>query len=322
MEGFGFKFWTSHSPYIENKDYNSPLNYCLFFFVTTIIIYSVGVAQYVFRYFPPIRNNFPMKHVEFTDLCSITNISILMFDESFHGYYIHGRSPYGQAEVSTEMLKLALEFESSGKAHMRGISETDPELQTFEIFIPMKLMSHYRMDFMQEVEQGIQNKNTENTQLYNTVQRTLHRSPAIPVGLNLEDLEISRRVMNKIMMQYVEQVRMNPSLYIRDRSWIQRLLNRAPKKELNSAVPIMFKDNWGAFSSTMLMGMDFDFLMLDVVIITFMERETQRHPDVTSREILAVLIAFVLDHMLFWLRRYFGRRNLSKHTLADEAFLI
>lgn len=84
----------------------------------------------------------------------------------------------------------------------------------------------------------------------------------------------------------------------------------------------MFRDKWGAFSNTMLMGMDFDFLMLDVVIITFMERETHRHPDVTSREILAVMIAFVLDHLLFWMRRYFGRRNLSKHTLADEAFLI
>jgi len=80
--------------------------------------------------------------------------------------------------------------------------------------------------------------------------------------------------MNKIMMKYVEQVRMEPTLYIKERTWIQRLLNKAPKEELNLGKPIMFKDHWGAFSNTMLMGMDFDFLMLDVVIITFMERET------------------------------------------------
>lgn len=123
MEGFGLKYWTSHSPDLDFEDINSPLNYTLHFFVTTLVIYGVGILQYVFWYFPTIRNKFPMKHVEFTDLCSITNISILMFDESFHGYYIHGRSPFGQAEVSNEMLKMALEFESSGKAHMRGISE-------------------------------------------------------------------------------------------------------------------------------------------------------------------------------------------------------
>lgn len=128
--------------------------------------------------------------------------------------------------------------------------------------------------------------------------------------------------MNKIMMKYVEQVRMSPNMYIRDRSWVQRLLNRAPSSDLDQNKPVMFKDNWGAYSNTMLMGMDWDFLMLDCVIITFMERETIRDPIVKSRVILAVLVAFILDHILFWMRGYFGRRNLSKHTLADEAFLI
>lgn len=70
----------------------------------------------------------PLPHVSFMDLCSISNISVIMFDESFHGYYIHGRSPYGQAEVSSEQMQLALEFEASGKGHMRGMQEDSPEL--------------------------------------------------------------------------------------------------------------------------------------------------------------------------------------------------
>jgi hypothetical protein len=32
----------------------------------------------------------------------------------------------------------------------------------------------------------------------------MHRPPAIPVGLDIESLETGRRVMNKIMMKYVE----------------------------------------------------------------------------------------------------------------------
>jgi hypothetical protein len=51
-----------------------------------------------------------------------------MFDTSFHGYYIHGRSPFGQAEVSAQSLEMALEFESTGKAHMRGMTEQLPDL--------------------------------------------------------------------------------------------------------------------------------------------------------------------------------------------------
>jgi len=116
---------------------------------------------------------------------------------------------------------------------------------------------------------------------------------------------------------------MEPNMYIRDRNCFYRLLNKAPTEVINSKnTMIMFKDRWGAFVNTMLMGMDFDFLMLDVLIITFMDRETRRHPDVPSRVALAIMMAYTVDNLLFWMMNYLGRRNLSKHTLTDEAFLI
>jgi len=70
----------------------------------------------------------PLKKEEVVDLCSICNISLLLFDNTFHGYYIHGRSPYGQSEVSTHDLKRALEFESEGRAQMRGLVKENPSL--------------------------------------------------------------------------------------------------------------------------------------------------------------------------------------------------
>lgn len=154
------------------------------------------------------------------------------------------------------------------------------------------------------------------------MQRTWNRAPAIPVGMQMQELETGKRVMNKIMMKYIEQVRMDPNMHIRDRSWFQRMLNRAPDDVVNMSKPVLFKDHWGAFSKTLMMGMDFDFLMMDVVILCFMDRETIRHPDVTSRVCLAVMMAFIVNHLLYWIRDYLGRRNLSKHTLADEAFLL
>ena len=68
----------------------------------------------------------------------------MMFDNNFHGYYIHGRSPFGQAEVSAQSLEMALEFESTGKAHMRGMTEQLPDLQTFEIFMSQELLENYK----------------------------------------------------------------------------------------------------------------------------------------------------------------------------------
>ena len=77
-------------------------------------MYAIGVIQYGLRYLVKFR--MPLKVEDMVDLCSVCNISMLMFDNSFHGYYVHGRSPYGQAEVSSEILRKALEYESSGKA--------------------------------------------------------------------------------------------------------------------------------------------------------------------------------------------------------------
>lgn len=112
MEGFGVKYWSTHDPNLTRTDLSSPENYPLNFFVTAIVIYAIGVIQYAIKYMCKFK--FPLKYEEFVDLCSIVNISVLMFDETFHGYYIHGRSPYGQAETSTKKLRLALESEGKG----------------------------------------------------------------------------------------------------------------------------------------------------------------------------------------------------------------
>jgi hypothetical protein len=39
---------------------------------------------------------------------------------------------------------------------------------------------------------------------FNSVQKAMARSPSLPNGLQLDDLESKKRQMNKIMMKYVE----------------------------------------------------------------------------------------------------------------------
>lgn len=93
MEGLGWKYLATYDPDLTTKNYNSPMNYPLHFFVTTVVIYAIGTIQYLLRYI--IKFRVPLKIEEITDLCSICNLSLLIFDETFHGYYVHGRSPYG-----------------------------------------------------------------------------------------------------------------------------------------------------------------------------------------------------------------------------------
>jgi len=84
----------------------------------------------------------------------------------------------------------------------------------------------------------------------------------------------------------------------------------------------MFKDFYGEFSKAFSMGMDFDYMMLDVLILTAVEAAIKNSTTIASKIMLGVLIAYLVDSFLFWLRRYLGKRNLSRHTLVDDAFLI
>ena len=84
---------------------------------------------------------FPLKVDEFTDLCSVSNISVFILHDALHGYYVHGKSPYyGLADLNAEDLKRALDMEKEGGGTTRGLILGDrTALQTFEIFIPVEM---------------------------------------------------------------------------------------------------------------------------------------------------------------------------------------
>jgi hypothetical protein len=78
MEGIGWRYLSTHDPELKNEKMNSPENFVLNFFVTTIVMYVIAIVQYVWAYL--IKFRVPLKIEEFTDLCAICNISVLMFD--------------------------------------------------------------------------------------------------------------------------------------------------------------------------------------------------------------------------------------------------
>lgn len=47
MEGIGWRYLSTHDPELRNQKMNSPENYVLNFFVTAIIIYVIGIVQYI-----------------------------------------------------------------------------------------------------------------------------------------------------------------------------------------------------------------------------------------------------------------------------------
>lgn len=56
---------------------------------------------------------------QFVDLCTLANMSILLFDEHMHGYYIHAQAPWGTSDIPLDWLQKELHAEANGQ-HPRG----------------------------------------------------------------------------------------------------------------------------------------------------------------------------------------------------------
>ena len=133
--------------------------------------------------------------------------------------------------------------------------------------------------------------------------------------------------MNKLFMRCIETVRNDPKKYIKERGAlnIDRLMNRPPIKDLEEGNPVLFKDKWYSFGKLFLMGLDWDFVMLDCCVCSFIIQTTIYPPHTESlnvRLLLGVLVSYILDHILFYIRNTLSKRSLAKHTLVDDKFLF
>ena len=116
-------------------------------------------------------------------------------------------------------------------------------------------------------------------------------------------------------------MRLEPRQYVRERSSFARWLGFQPGVA-DTEIPVLYKDRWFSFSSFILCGLDFDFLMLDALMITFIDIVAASDLNLRHRLMLGVLLAYIVDSILIHMRKYFGRRNIASHTLADERFLV
>lgn len=149
---------------------------------------------------------------------------------------------------------------------------------------------------------------THNNKTYNqnSVQQVLYRQKALPAGIELAKLQDPGVFINRMMQGYIENARIDSKQYIRDRGALSRWLGLMPNVRTIEA-PIMYKDPWMGFSQYLLCGLDFDFLMLNVLIISGINAIAMNDAKLVSRIILGVLIAYIIDSILKWLRSYYGR---------------
>jgi hypothetical protein len=147
MVGQGWQYASLYDADVDFDDSRSPESIGIKFFIFTLTIIVTGSVLYIIRY--AFIFIFPLKYMDFVDLCAVANVSLFIFDERLHGYYIHGESPANSSDVTIDKLKFALDNEGEGNMAQRGLIKTSPKLQTFEFFLPLAEREYFEKVFIE-----------------------------------------------------------------------------------------------------------------------------------------------------------------------------
>ena len=142
----GFEYLTTTDPgrrfsVDEATEYVGEQSHLLRFAVAVLLYMSIAFVQWLFFAF--IYERFlgdPFG--DFIDLCSMANVSVIVFHSKLYGYYLHGRSVHGRSD--TDMLEMHEQFkrEEDDLCGKRGL-EPNSERQTFEVMVTRKFRATY-----------------------------------------------------------------------------------------------------------------------------------------------------------------------------------
>jgi len=136
--GIAFSMWSGTGTLFSSKN----VHYAF---------YNTGLIQYLF-YTLIYQRSIEDRILNFIDLCSVSNISVLILADNLYGYYIHGLSPHGTTDVNVKDMIVNLGRESKQMSGTRGLEAKSDE-QTFIVRIDRRLRMEYeRLLFTYQVK--------------------------------------------------------------------------------------------------------------------------------------------------------------------------
>ncbi|XP_074864667.1 meckelin-like [Carettochelys insculpta] len=251
---------------------------------------AVGIAQVVF--FVGLYERFGEDKIhQFVDLCSVSNVSVFILTHRCYGFYIHGRSVHGHADVGMDAMHACLQKEEENLCPRRGL-EANSDIQTFEVLLTDRVR-----------------------QLYDKITQPLMEGPrGERIGVNLHEQRLrSYYTLNRFLSSFLEHAYRDMDYNVKDKSFLERIMDMEFQEPLD--VSVLFTDASASFSRTLFYSNELTLLLFDTLLFSVVDLGTQDF-------VLAAVITFAVQKLVKMLRHELGRRNLAAKTLVDKQFLI
>ena len=295
----------------------APINFVLRNFIASILVLaSVSIELVVVKI---LQIWLPLKKTEFMDLCSVSNISVFILDEYLHGYYIHGLSPFLKADVNYDELFGYLNQEGTGAVRSRGLENDNIEEhnknQSYEMFLSHVMRTIYDgLYIIQTESMMIKGVNAQNYFKKSKLGRRLFRN-----FINFEkDQTLLDNYMNNQLKSKLELVSSNVMMYIKDKTFCQRIMgytiNNSGLQQINAPDLLFYRDYGQNFDDLLFCGMEWEWFIMDLFIF-------QLFMMVLDDDFISMMITYLIDNLLYYIRCYLGDNNVAKKAVVDDRFL-
>ncbi|KAI8924515.1 Meckelin [Entophlyctis helioformis] len=248
------------------------------------------------------------KLLQYIDILSLANVSLVLFDTPSHGYYIHGRSVHAVADTNMEELNGFLRKEANDMVPRRGLQDTHQ--QSFEVFVTLKTRA--TLDKLYEKRTASPAETIRTNRMVNrlTIYDAGGGGPSAPIKPASEPMLKQYKQINKFLKSFLDQNLKDVPYTIRERTYFERFLTSPDPSEGN----VFFPNELG-FARSLLYGLEMHMLLAYAFLFAFADL-------VTGKPVQAAVAVWIVDSVLVFLRRHFGEMNLSQKTLLDWKFLV
>ncbi|KAG5501356.1 hypothetical protein JKF63_03168 [Porcisia hertigi] len=288
--------------------------------VDTFCWVAVALVMYLLEY--QIYHRFVVVHPlqAFVDLCSVSNISIIILLEQQWGFYIHGESIHAHADVSMEEFQNNLFLEAQGNLPVRGLGGQS-KCQSFEVHLGPYTRQYLYMCYMElhlEHQRSLgKHERAINTGQWHYLSFLLGFSRK-PCVYSQTALAIRDRI-NNAFQQSVRRAESTLLVKFVLQKWLDFPPNvmymNGPQRGDNGGKDLFFIDDVQSYGRAFMCGLDFDLFVLYAALFAAI--------DASLHNIcVAMVLAFVVEVIVHFYRIREGLVNLSQKTMIDYRFFI
>uniref|UniRef100_A0AAZ3QAM4 Meckelin n=1 Tax=Oncorhynchus tshawytscha TaxID=74940 RepID=A0AAZ3QAM4_ONCTS len=298
LEVVGFSSLALRDPWSDlqrpPQSYAPPYSLTLRYGLAATLWLCIGLLQIIF--FTAFHERFVEDKIcQFVDLCSISNISVLLLSHRCFGYYIHGRSVHGHADTNMEEMNINLKREAESLCGQRGLLP-NTDTQTFQISITSRLRLQY-------------DRILEPLSRRNGPSRLVDAASGHPFDQSTK----AYHTMNRFLGSVIDHAHRDMEYVVRDKLFFERVIGMEFLEPMDKS--IFYNDESHSFSDVLFYGNEATLLIFDTLFFCVVDLGAQSF-------ILAGVLTYVQQMIFRLIRNGIGRRNLANKTLVDQRFLI